>query len=50
MRMVVDVCRQVSAVADGDLRDAARDAVYAIDRGVVAGARDLVDEAEDEEE
>ena len=43
MRMVVDVCRQVAAVADGELRESARDAVHAIDRGVVAGARDLVE-------
>lgn len=49
MRMVVDVCRQVASVADGPLRDAARDAVHAIDRGVVRGARDLA-EASDEEE
>lgn len=56
MRMVVDICRQVASVSDGDLREAARDAVYAVDRGVVRGARDLVavsdtdDEAHDEEE
>ena len=42
MRMVVDICRQVAAVTEGELREAARDAVYAIDRGVVRGARDLV--------
>jgi len=51
MRMVVDICRQVAAVADGELREAARDAVYAVDRGVVRGARDLVaSETDDEEE
>lgn len=49
MRMVVDVCRQVASVADGDLQQAARDAVYAVDRGVVRGARDLVEAAEEEE-
>lgn len=49
MRMVVDICRQVASVADGELRDAARDAVHAIDRGVVRGARDLVVEADEEE-
>lgn len=48
MRMVVDICRQVASVADGELRDAARDAVYAVDRGVVRGARDLVAEADEE--
>jgi len=52
MRMVVDICRQVASVSDGELREAARDAVHAIDRGVVAGARDLVEasDREDEEE
>lgn len=41
MRMVVDVCRQVASVADGDLRETAREAVELIDRGVVRGAHDL---------
>ncbi len=49
MRMVVDICRQVASVADGELREAARDAVYAIDRGVVRGASDLVATADEEE-
>ena len=49
MRMVVDICRQVASVADGELRDAALDAVHAIDRGVVRGARDLVATSDEEE-
>lgn len=47
MRMVVDICRQVASVSDGPLRDAALDAAHAIDRGVVRGARDLVEAAAD---
>jgi hypothetical protein len=39
----------VASVADGELREAARDAVYAIDRGVVRGASDLVATADEEE-
>lgn len=42
MRMVVDICRQVASVTTGDLHEAALDAVYGVDRGVVRGARDLV--------
>jgi hypothetical protein len=49
MRMVVDICRQVASVADGELRDAALDAVQAIDRGVVRGARDLAATSDEEE-
>lgn len=49
MRMVVDICRQVASVADGELRDAALNAVSAIDRGVVRGARDLVATSDEEE-
>jgi len=49
MRQVVDICRQVASVADGDLSDAANDAVHALDRGVVRGARDLVAVADEEE-
>ena len=49
MRMVVDICRQVASVADGELHEAARDAVHAIDRGVVRGARDLVAVSDEEE-
>jgi len=49
MRMVVDICRQVASVADGELRDAARDAVHGVDRGVVRGARDLVAVSDEEE-
>lgn len=42
MRQVVDVCRQVASVTSGELREAARDAVHMIDRGVVRSAHDLV--------
>ena len=40
MRMVVDLCRQVASVADGELRSVAGDAVLCVDRGVVRSARD----------
>jgi len=46
MRQVVDICRQVAAVSDGALQEAALDAAHAIDRGVVRGARDLVEAAD----
>ena len=49
MRMVVDICRQVASVTDGALRDAALDAVHAIDRGVVRGSRDLAATSDEEE-
>jgi len=50
MRQVVDVCRQVASVTEGDLRESARDAVHAVDRGVVRGARDLVPLSDADEE
>jgi len=49
MRMVVDICRQVASVSEGPLREAARDAVYGVHRGVVRGARDLVADSDEEE-
>jgi len=41
MRQVVDICRQVASIAQGELSEAAADAVYRVDRGVVRSARDL---------